>query len=192
MRVCMRTINTGMLTIIARSTRSQRNTLKRKVAQRKWIFIHAGLPFHDATPGSGGSIRLNLRYSPKTELMFLLNVINVAVYAGDHWLWFSLFLPGFVSTSDWVCMTCVLMKYSVTLFVINPGLFQRIITSSGKWLFQGWWNKQLAEAGIQCSAQVFKRAGCHLKRAHLARWTDRQKDSQKAPLARWTEEKGHY
>ena len=28
---------------------------------------------------------------------------------------------------------------------------------------------------IQCSAQVFKRAGCHLKRAHLARGTDRQK-----------------
>ena len=28
------------------------------------------------------------------------------------------------------------------------------------------------EEVIQCSAQVFKRAGCHLKRAHLARWTD--------------------
>ena len=35
----------------------------------------------------------------------------------------------------------------------------------------------------QCSAQVFKRAGCHLKRAHLARWTT----IKGAPLARWTD-----
>ncbi len=51
----------------------------------------------------------------------------------------------------------------------------------------------------QCSAQVFKRAGCHLERAHLARWTDRQKGTistvngrKRAQLARWTEQKGHY
>ena len=46
----------------------------------------------------------------------------------------------------------------------------------------------------QCSAHVFKRAGCHLKRAHLARWTDCQKgtlarwtDCQKGTLAQWTD-----
>ena len=51
----------------------------------------------------------------------------------------------------------------------------------------------------QCSAQVFKRAGCHLKRAHLARWTDRQKGTisavngrKRARSTRWTEQKGHY
>ena len=52
---------------------------------------------------------------------------------------------------------------------------------------------------LQCSAQVFKRAGCHSKRAHLVRWADRQKGTismvnwrKRAQLARWTEEKGHY
>ena len=51
---------------------------------------------------------------------------------------------------------------------------------------------------MQCSAQVFKRAGCHLKKGTLAQRTDRQKgtlarwtDRQKGTLARWTEEKGH-
>ena len=28
---------------------------------------------------------------------------------------------------------------------------------------------RMVECAMQCSAQVFKRAGCHLKRAHLAR-----------------------
>ena len=51
--VCVFTINTSMLTIIARSTQSQRNNLKRKVTRRKWIFIRAGLPFHDSRPVSG-------------------------------------------------------------------------------------------------------------------------------------------
>ena len=29
--------------------------------------------------------------------------------------------------------------------------------------------KEVATTAMQCSAQVFKRAGCHLKMAHLAR-----------------------
>ena len=48
----------------------------------------------------------------------------------------------------------------------------------------------------QCSAQVFRRAECHLKRAHLARWTDRQKGTicavngrKRALLMRWTDNK---
>ena len=60
----------------------------------------------------------------------------------------------------------------------------------------------------QCSAQVFKRAWCHLKRAHLVRWTDRQKGTisavnwrkrtqlawwkktgKRALLTRWTDKK---
>ena len=31
-----------------------------------------------------------------------------------------------------------------------------------------------------CSAQVYKRAGCHLKRAHLVRWADGQKGTVSA------------
>ena len=54
----------------------------------------------------------------------------------------------------------------------------------------GWTNYLYA----QCSAQVFKRAVCHLISeapwpSHLVRWTDRT--VKRAQLPQWTEEKGH-
>ena len=48
-------------------------------------------------------------------------------------------------------------------------------------------NKECLYLLKQCSAQVFKRAGCHLKRAHLVRWADRQKGTISA--VNWR--KGH-
>ena len=60
-------------------------------------------------------------------------------------------------------------------------------------------NMKMSSIGNQCSAQVFKRAGCHLKRAHLVWWTDHQKGTisavnwrKRAHLVRRTEEKGNY
>ena len=64
----------------------------------------------------------------------------------------------------------------VILPQLGLGFELRYLEYSGIW----------SEPDTQCSAQVFKRAGCHLKRADLVRWTDHQR----AHLARWTEEKG--
>ena len=99
-----------------------------------------------------------------------------------------------------VMSTCVTPAclYGTETLAMTELQQQRLQVCENNWVRKIAGVKKADRRRMQCSAQVFKRAGCHLKRAHLARWTDRQKGTisavngrKRAQSARWTEQKGH-
>ena len=59
----------------------------------------------------------------------------------------------------------VILHYEIHSFRIIVDDFAKQISFAEQWKLVA----ESSQSQFQCSSQVFKRAGCHLKRAHLAR-----------------------